>query len=182
MIRSAKIADAQAISQLIFNNLKIQKKDKSTGFLRYKRSPKKVKKIINKSIVALVYLDNNKIVGFMNAYPTIKYKNKKYQWQLPKLKNKYYNKQESTVVYLGAIDPNHLRQGIGSQLYQQMVNSLKNQGYNYLFASITSKPIKNKASLGFVRSKGFKIAATVTYTKKPNKEETLFVKKLKIGM
>jgi ribosomal protein S18 acetylase RimI-like enzyme len=178
MIREAKLADAKAISQLISGNLKTRKKNKSTGFLRYKRNPQKVKKIIKKSIVALVYFDNNKIIGFMNAYPTIKYKNKKYQWQSQKIKNDYYDRKQSAVAYLGAIDPNYLHQGIGSQLYQRMVEDLKNKGYNYLFASVTTKPVKNNASWGFVKSKGFKIAATVTSPKKQNKELTLFAKKL----
>ncbi len=178
MIRKAKLADAQAISQLITKNLKSQKEDKSTGFLRYKRSPKKVKKIIKKSIITLVYTKNKKIIGLMNAHPPIKYKNKTYNWESKLLEKTYFDNQKSAVIYLGAIDPEYLHQGIGSQLYQEMVSNLIRQGYKYLFASISLKPIKNKASWGFVKSKGFETAAIITPTKNPDKETALFVKKL----
>ncbi len=169
MIRRAKQADAEKISKLISKNLKGNQKDKARGFLRYKRSPKKVKKIIKKSIVALVYLRDNNIIGFMNAYPKKKNK-KKISWDDKKAKD-YLENKKSAVAYLGVIDPKYNHQGIGTELYERMINDLRQKGYQYLFATTTVKPIKNKASLGFIKNKGFKKVAHTPKT-------AVFMKKL----
>ncbi len=178
MIRKARKSDAQKISRLIKKNHLNQKKDKKQGFLRYKRSPKKVKRIINNSLVAFVYVKNNKIIGFMNAYPQKKPTKKKIKWKKEKFKKLYFDKKKSATAYLGVIDPNHLHQGIGSQLFEKIVDQLQKQGYENLFASATSKPIANKASLNFLKNYGFKKVASAKIKKKPNTQTAMFLKKL----
>ncbi len=178
MIRKAKQTDAKQISRLIKKNYLGQKKDKKQGFLRYKRSPQKVKKIINNSLAALVYVKNNKIIGFMNAYPQKKPTKKKIKWKNEKLKNLYFDKKKSATAYLGVIDPEYLHQGIGSKLFNQLVGQLRHHGYKNLFASVTTKPITNKASLNFLKNKNFKKAARAKIKNKTNTETAIYMKKI----
>lgn len=178
MIRQAKPADAEKISQLIEKNYLSKKSDKKNGFIRYKRSPKTVKKIIIKSLVGLVYTKNKKIIGFMNAYPQRKPKKKKINWRDKKVEKLYFDEAKSATAFLGVIDPNHLHRGIGSKLFIQMVNQLQQKGYTNLFASITLQPITNKASLNFIKSFGFKKAATAKVKSNPDTKTGIFWKKI----
>lgn len=178
MIRRAKQADAEKISQLIKKNQQSEKGSKKQGFLRHQRGPKKVKKIINKSLVALVFVKKNQIIGFMNAYPQRKPKRKNINWEDKNAKEAYFNEKTSATAFLGVIDPDYLHQGIGSQLLEKMANRLRQQGFKNLFASVTTKPTLNKASLAFVKSKGFTKVAAATVKTDPSTKTTIFIKKL----
>jgi N-acetylglutamate synthase-like GNAT family acetyltransferase len=178
MIRPAKLNDADQISQLIKENYLDKKKDKKDGFLRYKRSPKTVKKIIKKSLVSLVYIKNKKIVGFMNAYPQRIPKKKKINWQNKKAKKIYFDKTKSATAFLGVVHPDYLHQGIGKKLFKKLISNLKRKEYQYLFASITLQPITNKASLSFIKSFGFNKAATAKVKSNTGTETGIFWKEL----
>jgi ribosomal protein S18 acetylase RimI-like enzyme len=177
-LRKAKPTDAEQISKLIKKNHLSQKGNKQKGFLRHHRGPKQVKKILKKSLVALIYSKNGKIVGFMNAYPQKTPKKKKINWKNEYAKKLYFDQKKSATVFLEVIDPNYLHQGIGSKLFEKMTDQLVQQGYKHLFATITLKPITNTASLNFVKSKGLRKVATGSIKSKPNTKVGIFWKKL----
>ncbi len=166
MIRKARLKDADQISRLIKINHQTQINDRSGGFLRFRRSSKKVRKIIEKSLVSLVFVKNNKIIGFMNAYPVKKKTKKKINWHNKKAEKLYFNSKKSAIAYLAVIHPDHHHQGVGTKLFNQITGDLRRLKYQYLFASVSLKPVPNKASLAFLNKHGFKKVSQSIFIKK----------------
>ena len=143
------------------------KKISEEGFLidDYTSNPKHYQSKLLQSIFELDYFYvaeiGSKIVGFLIAYTKEQWLNYNPEW----LDDIYWhplfdtNKTENFIlVDKTAIHASLTGMGIGSKLYLKLINDIKKNGINNMFAETVINPIPNFASLSFRKKQNYSLA------------------------
>jgi L-amino acid N-acyltransferase YncA len=138
-IRSVLPADTPAIAEIYNHYVRetiITFEDKP---VTHDEIDKRIQEVLSLKLPWLIAELNNKIVGY--AYAS--------KWR----ERTAYRFSVEVTVY---VDPDHFRQGIGFQLYSQLLSSLKAKGIHAAMGGIA---LPNSASVGLHEKLGFKKVA-----------------------
>ncbi|MDX9872073.1 MAG: GNAT family N-acetyltransferase [Clostridia bacterium] len=157
MIRKASRQDLDGIVSIL-KSIGHAVKDPAQGFLMadYTKDEalyrQKYAQDLSLSPYAYVYDNNDKIEAFLLAYPLEYWLKKEPDW----LEAVYWHPQfdkdllkTSVLIYQTAMYPQLTGKGIGSQIYQQLLPDLQQNGITTMLAETVIAPIPNLASLNF---------------------------------
>ncbi len=142
MIRNVKLSDAYAISNIYNYYIENTIITFETDIFDVAKTEKRIKKILEKGFPYIVYEENGEVIGY--AYAGIWRERKAYEITL------------ETSIY---IDHNKLGSGVGSKLYQELIEKSREIGIHSLIGVVS---VPNESSKRLHLNFGFKLLGVFT--------------------
>ncbi|MCG8539312.1 MAG: GNAT family N-acetyltransferase [Clostridia bacterium] len=177
-VRKALPKDVYAIYNIACS-VGSKSKDSTQGFLmdNYVSRPNKYKKFFSKKINELDYFyiaESNIAVGFLMAYTKEQWLKENPDW----IQDIYWapdfdinRTNDFIVIDKTAILAGQTGKGIGSKLYKKLIDDIKRENINNIFAETIISPTPNFASLSFRKKQRYTLAG-VRYEGYDNKTYT----------
>ena len=141
-----KINDSSYVSKVEKEGFTIETSDKEDLLNRIKNDV--IFNVFEQDGQIVGYIDFNKEVYFPEEAENI-------IWLDQKTKEEYFQEERSIVLHYIAVDLKHTKRGIARELLQKSEEELRSKAYRYLFAIITTGPVKNYPSIRFHEKMGF---------------------------
>ncbi|MFA7301541.1 MAG: GNAT family N-acetyltransferase [Candidatus Shapirobacteria bacterium] len=129
------------------------------GFLLGLDTKEDLEKEIDKANYVTVAEENNIIVGYLIADDSDdqKFNDDEYKtWFDNDLKTIYYYNQKVMTLATIAVDPEYGGKGVGKILFEELIQWLKNNNYEYIFSIMTMAPLTNCATVLWHTKMGYK--------------------------
>lgn len=113
---------------------------------------------IQNSLIFNVFVKTNQILGYIDINKEIYFPEEadNIVWLDKEAKNEYFHGEKSVALHHIVVNPEYKGRGIGRKLLKHSEDELRIKGYKYLFAIITTGPVKNFPSTAFHNKMGFK--------------------------
>ncbi|MFA5992200.1 MAG: GNAT family N-acetyltransferase [Candidatus Pacearchaeota archaeon] len=162
-IRRAVAGDCDQIVN-IAKSIKINYSPQNNGFLVYVLSPKEYLSRIRASRYFYVAEDGDEIKGFLMCYDsnTIVDLRKKLEHEDGVISFLLGQKKPFVFGDQIGVRPSNQRSNTGRSMLETLFKDMKNSKVNTCYVAILHEPVRNRASIRFCSSLGFKVVGEVT--------------------